>query len=151
MKTLCKARKRGGRHWYHSNRHDFAYNRPVDPDPMFFGHPGFGSSCQSLEAVLGIRIKGFDDQKFKKNRWKFFISFLKQKIVIYLLLGLHKGCLVYRGSLQPSKENIPHFNTWNFIPFLVVIFSLLDPDPDPLTWLDPDPIRSRFRNTGYTV
>jgi len=108
MKTLCKARKRGGRHWYHSNRHDFAYNRPVDPDPMFFGHPGFGSSCQSLEEVLGIRIKGVDDQKFKKNRWKFFISFLKQKIVIYLLLGLHKGCLVYRGSLQPSKENIPH-------------------------------------------
>jgi hypothetical protein len=32
---------------------------------------------------------------------------------------------------------------------LWVIFALLDPDPDmdPLTWLNPDPIRIRIRNT----
>ncbi len=26
-------------------------------------------------------------------------------------------------------------------------FALLDPDPDPLTWLNPDPIR--IRNAGF--
>jgi hypothetical protein len=33
-------------------------------------------------------------------------KFILIKIVIYLLLGLHKGCPSYRRSLQPSKENI---------------------------------------------
>jgi hypothetical protein len=31
---------------------------------------------------------------------------------------------------------------------LWVIFALLDPDPDPLTRLNPDPIRIRIRNPG---
>ncbi len=28
-------------------------------------------------------------------------------------------------------------------------FAFLDPDLDPLTWLNPDPIRIRIRNTGW--
>jgi hypothetical protein len=37
-----------------------------------------------------------------KNRKKY----TAEKPTIYLSLGLHKGFLRYRGSLQPSKENI---------------------------------------------
>ena len=32
-----------------------------------------------------------------------------------------------------------------------VIFALLDPDPDPLTRLNPDPIRIRILNPVYTT
>ncbi len=35
----------------------------------------------------------------------------------YLSLGLHKGCPNNRSGLQPSKENIQHFKTWNFFTF----------------------------------
>jgi hypothetical protein len=53
---------------------------------------------------------------------------------MYLSLGLHKGLLSYRRSLQLSKENIQHLKTLNFLIFLFlwVIFALLDRDPDPL-------------------
>jgi hypothetical protein len=33
--------------------------------------------------------------------------------------------------------------------FLWFIFALLDPDSDPLSSLNPDPIRIRIRNTDY--
>jgi hypothetical protein len=61
---------------------------------------------------------------------------------IYLSLRLHKGCPSCRRSLQPSKENIQHFKTWNFLFFLFlwVIFALLDPDPDSES-------RSRYRRS----
>jgi hypothetical protein len=39
------------------------------------------------------------------------------KITIYLSLGLHKGRPSYSRSLQPSKENIQHFKTSNFLTF----------------------------------
>jgi hypothetical protein len=35
----------------------------------------------------------------------------ESKTTIFLSLGLDKGCLSYRKSLQPSKENIQHFKT----------------------------------------
>jgi hypothetical protein len=55
-----------------------------------------------------FQILGFDDKKLKKlTAEKFLIS----KTVIYLSLGLRKGRLSYRRSLQPSKENIQHFKT----------------------------------------
>ncbi len=80
--------------------------------------------CRSMQ----VRTKGFDDQKllnFKADQ-KNFISWSKN--TIYLFLVLHEG----RPSLQPSKENIQHFKSWNlnFFLFLWVffIFDLLDPD-----------------------
>ncbi len=77
------------------------------------------------------------------------------KTTIYLSLGLHKELPSYRRSLQLSKENIQHFKTWNFKFFLLlrVIFALLDPDPDPLTRLNPDPIliRIRIRNPDFKI
>ncbi len=45
----------------------------------------------------------------------------------YSSLALHKGNPSNKRSLQPSKDNIQHFKTWN-LNFLV-IFTLLDPDP----------------------
>jgi hypothetical protein len=53
-----------------------------------------------------IPIQGFDNQKMKKQNTdeQFFLS----QLAIYLSLGLHKGHLSYRRSLQPSKENIQH-------------------------------------------
>ncbi len=62
-----------------------------------------------------------------------FYIFFRSKIVIYLSLGLHKGRLSYRRSLQPSKENIQNFKKikiYNFFQFLWVMFALLDPGPD---------------------
>ncbi len=48
-------------------------------------------------------------KKLQLNKsFKFFWS----KIATYLFLGLHNGCLSYRRSLQPSKENIQHFKTF---------------------------------------
>jgi hypothetical protein len=38
----------------------------------------------------------------------------------------------------------------NFFRLLWVIFALLDPDPDRLTRLNPDPIQIRIRNPGHT-
>ena len=75
-----------------------------------------------------------------------------------LILGLHKGHLSYRRSLQPSKENIQHFKTWNFITFFYFCGSFLPSwiriripnlDTEPLTWLTPEPIRIWIQNTSF--
>ncbi len=61
------------------------------------------------------------------------------KIAIDLSLGLHKKRPSYRRSLQPSKRTSStskHQISWLF-PIFVGHFDLLDPDPDPLTWLNP--------------
>ncbi len=105
-----------------------------------------GSGSSILGWIIPIRTQGFDDQKLEKiSSWNFFFQ---SKIATFLSLGLNKGCPSYSRSRQPSKENIQHFKTCNlnFFLFLWVIFALLD--PDPLTWLNPDPIRIRSRNTG---
>jgi hypothetical protein len=50
----------------------------------------------------------------------------------YLYLGLRTGRQRYRRSLQPSKENIQHFKTWNFFPFCYFFQgNFCSPDPDP--------------------
>jgi len=62
--------------------------------------------------------------------------------------------LCFRRSLQLSKEAIQHFKTWTFTNFFLllwVIFALLDPDPDPQTRLNTDPIRIRIHNPGLDV
>jgi hypothetical protein len=79
----------------------------------------------------------------KKLQLKKKLNFFGSKTTIYLSLGLHKELSSYRRSLQLSKEVIQHFKTRTFKFFLLlwVIFALLDPDPDPLTRLNPDPDR----------
>jgi hypothetical protein len=59
-------------------------------------------------------------------------KFFESKTTIYLSLGLRKGRPSCKRSLQPSKENIQHCRTWNFLTFILllwVIFALLVPDP----------------------
>jgi hypothetical protein len=63
------------------------------------------------------------------------------KFAIYLSLGLHKGPLSFRISLQPSKENIHSFKIWNFFPYgsgseySRPIITQIHADPDPKEWL----------------
>ncbi len=51
-------------------------------------------------------------KNWKKNySWKKKFDIFLIKIAIYLSLDLHKGRPSYRRSLQPSQENIQHFET----------------------------------------
>jgi hypothetical protein len=54
-----------------------------------------------------------------------------------------KPTALIRG--HPTLQNM---NFDKFFLLLWVNFVLLDPDPDPLTRLNRDPIRSRIRNPG---
>ncbi len=66
----------------------------------------------------------------------FFFSFNS----IYLSLGLHKGRPSYRRRppvLKREHPSLKNIKFLNFFLFLWAIFALLD--PDPLTWLNPDP------------
>jgi hypothetical protein len=84
-------------------------------------------------------------KNWKKFTVKIIIYFLS-KIAIYISLGLHKGRLSYRRSLQPSKENIhPALQNVKFLPFFLYLrvilpsWILIQPTkinayPDPKYW-----------------
>ncbi len=114
----------------------FRPNADPDPDPIRI-------RIQSGSRVL--MTKSWKKVTAEK-KFNFFLS----KTTIYLSLGLHKGRPSYRRSLQLSKENIQHFKTCNFWIFFYFCGSFLpswiriqiripNTDPDPLTWLNPDP------------
>ncbi len=71
------------------------------------------------------------------------MEFFWSKLSVYLFLGLHKDA-------QATEEHsaLENMKFLNFFLFSLVIFALLDPEPDPnpLTWLNTDPIR--IRNTA---
>jgi len=71
------------------------------------------------------------------------------KIAICLSLNLHEGRPSYRKSLQPSKENIQHLKTWNFLTF----FSIFEGHfwPPGSGSIRPESMRIRIRNTGWFV
>ncbi len=89
--------------------------------------------------------------------WKKFTAenYKNSKTTIYLFLGLQKERPSYRQSLQPSKREHPALQNrkflnffykfcGSFLPSWVQIRIRLpnpDQDTDPLTWLNPDPIR----------
>ena len=75
----------------------------------------------------------------------FLYIFFRSKIAIYLSIGLHKGRPSYGRSLKPSKENIQHVKTWNFLTFLYFCGSFL---PSRVRTPNLDPTRIRIRNTG---
>ncbi len=70
------------------------YSFDTDPDPAF--------RLNTDPDPDPIRIQSFDDQKLEN------LNLFRSKTTIYLSLGLHKGRLSYRRSLQPSKKNIQH-------------------------------------------
>ncbi len=116
--------------WIRIRIQHFRMNNNPDPDP--------------------IRIQGFNDQNWRKKlQLKKKLNFFISKTAIYLSLGLHKVCPSYRRSLQLSKEAIQHFKTWTFTNFFCTFVGHFCPPPDPLTRLNPDPIRIRIRNPGY--
>jgi hypothetical protein len=113
----------------------------VDPDSAFL-------VIQSGSRVL------MTNNKNKKIRYirTFFLSFLDQrsKIAIYL-------CPSYRRSLSALKREHPALKKMKFINFFYVCGSFLtswirienpDPNTDPGTPLNPDPIRIRTHSTA---
>ncbi len=109
---------------------------------MTFSHC-FGSGLidsGSGSSILGwiptrIRIQGWPKNENNLQLKKIII--FDSKVAIYLSLGLHKGRPSYRRSLQPSKENIQHFKTWNFLTFSLfmwVIFPSFGP-PGSRFWI----------------
>ncbi len=116
---------------------NFRLNTDPDPDPIRI-------RIQSESRAL--MTKNWIEKNYSWKKIYFFLS----KTTIYLSPGLHKERPSYRRSLQLSKEVIQHFKTWTFTIFFLllwVIFALLDPDPDPLTQLNLDPIR--ICNPGF--
>ncbi len=105
-----------------------------DPDPAFLAE--YRSGSRVIWPKIGKNLQ-------LKNNYIFFCS----KIAIYSSLGVHKGSPSCRRSLQPSKENYLYF-CGSFLPSWVRI-RFTNPDTDPLTWLNQDPIR--IRNTGFTA
>ncbi len=55
----------------------------------------------------------------------------------------------YRRSLQPSKANIQHFKTWNFLIFVYFCGSFL-PSRIRIPNTDPGPIRIRIRYPAFS-
>ncbi len=116
---------------------------------------GSGSSILGwipIRIQFGSRVLMTKNWK-KIHSWKRKLIFFTSKTTIFLSLGLHKGRPSYRRRLQLSKENIQHFKTWIFLiffyfygTFLPSWIRILNTDPDPLTWLNSDPIRIRIRN-----
>jgi hypothetical protein len=99
---------------------------------------------------MQIRIQGFDDQT-KQNTAEIFSFLLGSKVAIYLSIASIKDVQA-TGEPQPSKENkvIQHFKSRNFItvfyfpgPFFPswIRIRIKNPDTDPGTLLNPDPIR----------
>jgi hypothetical protein len=77
-----------------------SYFLRIDPDPAFF--------VNADPDAYPDPDPGFDDLKLNKIKLtKIFLS----KIIIYLSLGLLRARPSYRKGLQPSKENIQHFQT----------------------------------------
>ncbi len=92
-------------------------------------------------SMIRIRIQHFrlntdPDAGFWWPKFTAEKKFWGSKTTICLSLGLHKRRPSYRRSLQPSKENIKHFKTWNFLiffyfcrSFLASWIRILNPDP----------------------
>ncbi len=93
-----------------------------------------------------------DPQHWKKLQLKKKLDIFLSQIAIYPSKGLHKGRRSNRRSLQPSKENIKHIKTWNFL-----IFSHFC-GPFWHSWIripipntDPDPILIRIGSGSETL
>ncbi len=121
----------------------------------------FGSGFIEYGPYLALSAEYWSGSRVLIKKWKNLQLekvpvFICLKIAIYLSLGLHKGHPSYR-SLQPSKKNIHHFQTWNFFTFFYFHFcppgfgstdlieSGSNPDPNSKHWLGIQDMRSRNR------
>ncbi len=162
--------------WGRDNGFSFFSPSPVIPPFSFTWHAVADPYCTRYPFLLGpavsvrvfririhwfrIRIQHFrlntdpdTDPAFTaiKKIWYFFFW-----IAIYLSLCLHKGCLLSKLQKKHSvlKREHPALQNKKFLNFFLFLWSIFpDPDPLPLTWLNPDTIRIRIRNTavGYRL
>jgi hypothetical protein len=84
-------------------------------------------------------------KKVKNYSRKFFLIFFGSKTTIYLSLGLHIRNVQVGEEAFSSQKRSSNTSKHELLKLLLVIFALLD--PDPLTRLNPDPIR--IRNPAY--
>ncbi len=82
------------------------------------------------DRIKHFRLNTDPDPGFWWSKIKKFLSWTKlaffgSKTTVYLSLGLHKGRPSYRRSLQPSKENIQYFKTWNFLIIFLFLWTFL--------------------------
>jgi hypothetical protein len=102
----------------------FRLNTDPDPDP--------------------IRIQGFNDQKLKINAEKKKIFWIKNFNLSIPRPPKRTSKLQKKPSgLKRGHPTLKNMNFYNFFLLFWVIFALLD----PLTRLNPDPIR--IRNSGW--
>ncbi len=98
----------------------------------------------SILGWIPIQIQGFDDQ--------IFLFWIKN--TIYLSLGHHKGrpSLLKPSALKrehPTLQNMKFLKIFYFCgSFFPSWIRIPNTDPDPLTWLNPDPIGIRIRKYG---
>ncbi len=128
---IKRSRIRTGIHLIRIRIQHFRLNTDPDPDPGFWW-PKIG-------------------EIFKAEK-----KFLLSKTTTYLSLGLHKSRPSDKISLQLLKENIQHFQNMKFLIFFFyfcgsslpswIRIRIPNTDPDPLTWLNSDPIGIRIRN-----
>ncbi len=78
-----------------------------------FNESGSGSSILA-GILIRIWIQCLDEQNWKTIKILNLFIFFWSKIANYLCLSLHKGRPSQRRSLHPTRENIQHFETWNF-------------------------------------
>ncbi len=80
------------------------------------------------------------------------IDLTRIRIQPFLIAVSDQGFWWPKLILQPSKENIQNFKTWNyftFLYFLWVIFALLDPNPDPATQINAHPSETLARRYKF--
>ncbi len=117
----------------------------IDPDPDPDPDPAQHFSWIPVSIPIYVLTTKID-KKLQLRKNSIFLS----KTAIYLSLGLHKGSKLQEKPSALKREH-PALKNMKFLKlflFLWVIFALQD--PDPLTWLNHDPIRIRIqiRNTG---
>ncbi len=101
---------------------------------------GSGSGA-SLFYWIPIRIWGFDDQKLKKiYSWKKITNFLNQKLQFTYPQAFIKDVQATEEAFSPQKwtSSTSKHEIFKFFLLFGVIFAILDPDTDPLTWLNPN-------------
>ncbi len=116
---------------------------------------GSGSSILGWTPIR-IRIqsgsRALMTKSFKKITAEKKFSFFLSKTAIYLPLGLHKVCPSYRKAFSSqkrpsitSKHELLQIFFYFCRPFLTSWIRIRIPNPDPLTRLNPDPIRIQIQ------
>jgi hypothetical protein len=100
---------------------------------------------------IRIQIQGFDDQNLKKKmQLKKDFYFIDQKLKFTYPSASMKDVQATGEIFSSQKRTaLQKMKFINFFYFSGSFFAHMDPDPDPRTPLNHDPIRIRIYNTVY--